>query len=245
MIKETNAMENLIKQLSATVKTLELADKRTVQIITSERERDISRQLKSMETLSEKFQSIKYDLLHAKFEAEEEGVDEWESLQEEIIHPFEKSIDDLQSKLDELRLLKRQEQEREERAFMQERHQIEIEEEKRKETTKAEIRRRIGDSTTTGEMDTQKVAKLPKLSITKFSGTHLDWLRFWGQFESEIDKASLAPVTKFSYLKELVIPSVRVIIDGLPFNSEGYERAKNILLAKYGQNSEIVAAHVK
>ena len=136
VIKETNAMENLIKQLSATVKTLELADKRTVQIITSERERDISRQLKSMETLSEKFQSIKYDILHAKFEAEEEGVDEWESLQEEIIHPFEKSIDDLQSKLDELRLLKRQEQEREERAFMQERHQIEIEEEKRKETRK-------------------------------------------------------------------------------------------------------------
>ena len=49
VIKETNAMENLIKQLSATVKTLELADKRTVQIISSERERDISRKLKAME----------------------------------------------------------------------------------------------------------------------------------------------------------------------------------------------------
>ena len=25
-------------------------------------------------------------------------------------------------------------------------------------------------------------AKLPKLTITKFRGTHLDWLRFWSQF---------------------------------------------------------------
>jgi len=25
--------------------------------------------------------------------------------------------------------------------------------------------------------------KLPKLVITKFQGTHLDWKRFWEQFE--------------------------------------------------------------
>ena len=34
-------------------------------------------------------------------------------------------------------------------------------------------------------------AKLPKLIITKFQGTHLDWQRFWGQFETEIDKANI------------------------------------------------------
>ena len=141
--------------------------------------------------------------------------------------------------------MKHQEQELEEQTFMQERHQIEIEEEKRKETTEVEIRGRIAYSTTTGEMDTQKVAKLLKLSITKLTGTHLDWLHFWGQFESEIHKANLTPVTKFSYLKELVIPSVCVIIDGLPFNSKGCEQTKNIVFAKYGQNSEIVAARVK
>ena len=33
----------------------------------------------------------------------------------------------------------------------------------------------------TGEQNTTR-AKLPKLSITKFSGTNLDWTRFWGQF---------------------------------------------------------------
>ena len=64
--------------------------------------------------------------------------------------------------------------------------------------------------------------------ITKFNGTPLDWLRFWNQFEAEIDKAEVAAMTKFSYLKELVDPKVRSTIGGLPFTTESYERAKNI-----------------
>ena len=47
-------------------------------------------------------------------------------------------------------------------------------------------------------------AKLPKLVITKFNGSPLDWLRFWNQFEAEIDKADVVPVTKFFYLNEFV-----------------------------------------
>ena len=31
--------------------------------------------------------------------------------------------------------------------------------------------------------------KLPKLVITMFQGTHLDWQRFWSQFETEIDES--------------------------------------------------------
>ncbi|XP_028415664.1 uncharacterized protein LOC114539027 [Dendronephthya gigantea] len=88
-------------------------------------------------------------------------------------------------------------------------------------------------------------AKLPKLVITPFHGTHLDWLRFWNQFECEIDKADVAAVTKFSYLKELVGPKVKSSLDGLPFSTEGYERAKNILKTKYGDDSEIVNAYVQ
>ena len=47
-------------------------------------------------------------------------------------------------------------------------------------------------------------AKMPKLIISKFTGTPQDWVRFWGQFESQIDKSSVDDVTKFLYLKELV-----------------------------------------
>ena len=53
----------------------------------------------------------------------------------------------------------------------------------------------------------------------------------------------MAAITKFSYLKELVNPKVRTSIDGLPFMTEGYQRAKNIK-SKYGQTSEIVNAYV-
>ena len=71
-------------------------------------------------------------------------------------------------------------------------------------------------------------AKLPKLEISKFQETFLDWMRFWNQFKTEIDQAKVTQVAKFCYLKELLVPSVRASIDGLPFTIEGYERAKRI-----------------
>ena len=88
--------------------------------------------------------------------------------------------------------------------------------------------------------------KLPKLNIAKFNGSHTDWLRFWNIFEAEVDKCSdLAGVTKFAYLKDLLEPKIRASIDGLPFSSEGYGRAKSILKNKYGRTSEIVNAYVQ
>ena len=87
--------------------------------------------------------------------------------------------------------------------------------------------------------------KLPKLVITKFDGTSLDWFRLWNQFESEIHKAEISPVSKLLYLKELLIPRVRLLIDALPFTSEGYSRAKSILLGKFSKSTEIAAAHIQ
>ena len=45
---------------------------------------------------------------------------------------------------------------------------------------------------------TSDVVKMPKLVITKFDGTPQDWMRFWGQFETQIDKLSAPAVTKIS-----------------------------------------------
>ena len=87
--------------------------------------------------------------------------------------------------------------------------------------------------------------KLPKLVITKFDGTSFDWFHFQNQFESEIDKAKIGSVSKFSYLGELLIPRVRLLIDSLAFTSEGYSRAKSILLDKFGKSTEITAAHIQ
>lgn len=55
----------------------------------------------------------------------------------------------------------------------------------------------------------------------------------------------MAAVTKFAYLKDLLEPKVRQSVERLPFSTEGYEQAKNILSTKYGKTSEIVNAYVQ
>ena len=89
--------------------------------------------------------------------------------------------------------------------------------------------------------------KLPKLIITKLDSTSLDWFRFWNQFKGKIGKAETGPGSKFSYLKNLFIPRVRFLIDGLPFTSEGYSRAKYYLPIKslYYLVTEIAVAHIQ
>lgn len=88
-------------------------------------------------------------------------------------------------------------------------------------------------------------AKLPKLEITKFNGTYADWPRFWGQYSETIDKTSVPPVTKFSYLRELLCDKAKRAIEALPYTAEGYNRAVAILKDRFGKDSEVVKAYVK
>jgi len=69
-------------------------------------------------------------------------------------------------------------------------------------------------------------AKLPKLVTTKFDGSFMDWPRFWGQFSETIDKRSVAAITKFSYLRELLETKAKCTVEALPFTPEGYNRAE-------------------
>ena len=52
--------------------------------------------------------------------------------------------------------------------------------------------------------------ELPKLVVTKFNGTHMDWIRFWSQFETEIDKSNLPSISKemHLYLNGMLEPKV-------------------------------------
>ena len=89
-------------------------------------------------------------------------------------------------------------------------------------------------------------AKLPKYTITHFKGEYTDWLRFWGQFEIEIDKnARLAEISKFNYLLEYVRGEAKEAITGLPHTPEGYEEAKTILERKYARGSKVKRAVLK
>ena len=95
------------------------------------------------------------------------------------------------------------------------------------------------------EFTAKTAAKLPKLVISKFDGSYMNWPKFWGQFTEAIDKSSIAPITKFTYLLELLEPKAKRCVEALPFNPEGYNRAKAILVDKFGKESEIVKVYVK
>lgn len=64
------------------------------------------------------------------------------------------------------------------------------------------------------------------------------------QYETEIDRANITTISKFSYLK-LLISKVRALIDGFSFNTEEYERAKTILQAKCAKPSELANALIE
>ena len=49
---------------------------------------------------------------------------------------------------------------------------------------------------------TTQSAKLPKLVISKFDGSCMNWPEFCGQFSEAIDKNSVSPTAKFTYLLE-------------------------------------------
>ena len=73
------------------------------------------------------------------------------------------------------------EKERRERSWKEEEHRRQLEIEK----TKAEKSTKHSE----GKSESEKI-RLPKLIISKFQGTHIDWWRFWNQFEAEIDRSS-------------------------------------------------------
>ncbi len=55
----------------------------------------------------------------------------------------------------------------------------------------------------------------------------------------------MPPITKFTYLCELLDPKVKHIVDSLPFTAEGYNRAKSVLQDHFGKESEIIKLFVK
>ena len=55
----------------------------------------------------------------------------------------------------------------------------------------------------------------------------------------------MSGVSKIFYLRELILPNIKIIIDEFPFTSEGYTRAKNILICKYGKFSEVCNIHIQ
>ena len=96
-----------------------------------------------------------------------------------------------------------------------------------------------------GAGSSSAIVKLPKLVIKKFDGSHFDWIKFWNQFEVEIDKLNLPSISQLSCLEKVFKPKVCWLIDGLPFSTKGYKRAKNTLSLRHGKVSKTVNVHLQ
>ena len=90
-----------------------------------------------------------------------------------------------------------------------------------------------------------QAVKLQTYAITPFEGDYKDWLRFWNQFSVEVDGSSMAEITKFNYLLELVKGKPKEDILGLPHSTEGYAEAKKILVDTYGKPFKVQKALIK
>ena len=237
-------------EFSRIIKKLEYFDRNSDEIIESDDRDQLNRQyslLKSKPTealdIIQEIQSMKIDL-----DEDPTVIDEWTANCKGQLIKYNKSISRLNVAIrdDEVRFRERQ---RQEEAVYNAKLRAEI----RREEEEAEEARRIRKEKFALKLeekrielaDRQKIqTKLPKLEISRFQGTHLDWTRFWSLFESQIDNSEISDEAKFSYLKELVIPKVRMTIEKLPCSSEGYEKAKELLIQRYGEESEVINAHV-
>ena len=249
----TEKIEQLCKTIDAKLQLLKFTRSQTDSAIENGNFTAKERLRNTLAKKVEEVHDIKVSVLELRFEAEEkeDEIQLWSTKLDEDVGAFETTIVDLdarvkQSKSTSLEAAKKEEEDHateiRERKYEEE-MRFGIEKEKLEQRLKYE--KQIEDSRKDHNKNDKSInAKLPKLVITKFKGTHTDWLRFWNQFKAEIDSSDVSPITKFSYLKELVDPKVRSMIDALPFNSEGYLRAKNFLTTKYGKESEIINAHV-
>ena len=63
---------------------------------------------------------------------------------------------------------------------------------------------------------------------------HLNWFRFWNQYETQIGKSGVSPISKFLHLK-----------NGLPFTTDRNKRPKVILKSKFGKSFKFSKAHTE
>ena len=239
-------MDTLLKEIATKLQLLEFMRNKAKDIVEKGNTVTIERHRDALVALAKEVDVVKGKIEEKKLEGGE-SMDEvctWSNEIDAKIEGVDAEIEYLGKHLSETRQqLQLAEKEGEEALLEKEREkQLKFEKEKLEMKLKYEKSAELGKEKQ-GESSGSH-AKLPKLSITKYDGTYEQWLPFWNKFCAEIESTNLAPVTKFAYLKELLQPQVRADIDGLPFSTEGYERAKNILKSEYKETSEIVNAYV-
>ena len=244
-------MDALKKEAEAKLQMLQFTNGKSSGVMKKENIDSIERHRDTLRALVKEIEALKLGVEQAMFNDGEgpENVAEWSEKIEDVVAEVDDGIKLMSNWLEKTKHDANQHKREEEEASQARAREEQLKFESQKLKMKLEYERKLEETKANHpivetEGSTGRT-KLPKLQITKFKGTYEEWLPSWNKFHAEIEKSNLAPVTKFAYLKELLDPKVRTEIDGLPFTTEGYERAKNILTSEYGKTSEIVNAYVQ
>ena len=212
------SLKKQMGELDAKLKALRLRIKECDQIIENRDKQTIERQRTSVVSLAGELDQLRGSIQESKFSQGEskEQVEIWSEEIENGLRLADDYANKLQKGYDQI-VKEEREHDREEMREKDLEHEKQILNQKLQAALKQK-KQKLEEN--------RSAVKLPKLSITPFSGTVIDWVRFESQFSAMVDSQSVPTVTKFSHLKELLVPRVSQAIDGLPFNEEGYERAK-------------------
>ena len=119
---------------------------------------------------------------------------------------------------------------------------------KREEAKQQRRQENASSSSTNGGASSRSgvpTLKLKGYTITPFQGDYVDWLRFWSQFETDVDKSTLAATSKLNYLLECLRGKPKEDILGLPHTAAGYDEAKRILSDTYGKDIKVHRSLIK
>ena len=240
-------MEALSKELTTKLQFLEFKNTKTEGIVQGGNVETIERHLNALRKLSREADDLKLQIEEKKVSSGValDDVTTWSNEVEAKLASVDESVVVTGKRLNEIKKEASAEGGEEEDVSLQKKRKELLEFERAQLELKLEYEKKTAEVIKSQKEPTRADnAKLPKLTITNFNGTYEAWLSFWSKFVAEVDSTDLAAVSKFAYLKELIEPKVRINIDGLPFTTEGYARAKNILQTEYGKQSEIVNAYI-
>eukprot|EP00112_Aurelia_sp_Birch-Aquarium-sp1_P013332 Seg2822.1 transcript_id=Seg2822.1/GoldUCD/mRNA.D3Y31 product="Gag-Pol polyprotein" protein_id=Seg2822.1/GoldUCD/D3Y31 len=244
--------------------------------IDSEDKDDIALAYERIVRLIQGLEQTKDEVIQSMLEEDKtmSEIKEWNIEQKEDIIFFRDKRKRFKGKLEEINdreeMRKRESDFEYQRSVMEEQFRIHREEEREKEDIKIRMyqrklamEREVEKERKEEEKSKPQAVKLQKYTITPFNGDYKDWLRFWNQFSIEVDGSTIAEISKFNYLLELVDGSTiaeiskfnyllelvrgkpRDDILGLPHTVEGYCEAKRILEANYGKDIKVLKSLIK
>lgn len=88
--------------------------------------------------------------------------------------------------------------------------------------------------------------RLPKLELSVFRGSALEWQGFIDQFLVTVDQnESLNKVDKFVYLKRYLEGEALDVVSGLSLSADNYKEALDLLRERYGDPEVLISAHLE